>query len=47
MFAIAEIYDMQVVEKSELEEMCAELDFYKSQNIAISADIDKMHDMIP
>ena len=47
MFAIAEMYDMKVVEKSKLEEMCAELDFYKSQNSAMSADIDKMQDMIP
>ena len=41
MFAIAELLELQVVEKSKLEKMCAELDFYKSQNSAMSEDIDK------
>ena len=32
---------------SALEDLERELDFYKSQNSAMSADIDKMQDMIP
>ena len=41
-------YEVKVNELlSALEDLERELDFYKSQNSAMSADIDKMQDMIP
>lgn len=47
MFAIAELYDLECVDKSMFEEMQSELDFYKSQNNAMSDAIDKMQNLIP
>ena len=40
---------MQVIKllHNKVEDLERELDFYKSQNSAMSADIDKMQDMIP